>query len=29
VLPPWLEGNRAQIAAVLPPLQMPVAGARP
>jgi glyoxalase family protein len=28
VLPPWLESNRAQITAVLPPLQQPVPSAR-
>ena len=29
VLPPWLEGNRAQITGVLPKLQMPAPVARP
>jgi glyoxalase family protein len=28
VLPPWLEGNRSQITAVLPKLQMPAPAAK-
>ena len=29
VLPPWLEGHRAQITAALPPLHLPAPAARP
>jgi glyoxalase family protein len=29
VLPPWLEGHRAQITAALPPLHLPAPAAKP